>query len=95
MKDPYEVLIKPVITEKANLGAQLACPQYTFEVAINTNKVEVKQAVESCFKVRVKSVNTIRMKGKRKRLRTQKMGRRRDWKKAIVVLESGQKIDLV
>ena len=95
MKDPYEVLVRPVITEKATGGATLASPQYAFEVAIASNKVEIKRAVEICFDVRVKAVNTLRVKGKRKRLRTSKMGRRRDWKKAIVTLEPGQTIDLV
>ncbi|MCX7016072.1 MAG: 50S ribosomal protein L23, partial [Candidatus Sumerlaeota bacterium] len=55
----------------------------------------VKRAVEKVFNVRVQAVNTIRIKGKRKRLRTAKMGTRRDWKKAIVTLEPGQTIELV
>jgi len=84
-----------VLTEKASNGETNAAPQYTFEVAIGTNKVEIKRAVEEAFPVRVKSVNTLVVKGKRKRLRTSKLGKRRDWKKAIVTLEPGHTIDLV
>jgi large subunit ribosomal protein L23 len=95
MRDPHQVLIKPVITEKASNGALLAAPQYTFEVAIGSNKVEIKRAIEEAFPVRVKSVNTLVVKGKRKRLRTSKLGKRRNWKKAVVTLEPGHTIDLV
>ena len=95
MKEPFKILIKPVVTEKATTGATNSAPQYTFEVAIDSNKIEVRKAVEKVFNVRVQAVNTIRMKGKKKRLRTAKAGFRRDWKKAIVTLEPGQVIELV
>ena len=95
MKDPYKILLRPVITEKATQGAMEPNPKYTFEVAIGSNKVEIKRAVEECFDVRVTKINTLRVKGKRKRLRSPKMGKRRDRKKAIVTLEQGQTIDLV
>jgi large subunit ribosomal protein L23 len=95
MRNPYEILIRPVMTEKAMQGETSAAPQYAFEVAIGSNKVEIKRAVEECFDVRVQAVNTLRIKGKRKRLRTSKLGKRRDWKKAIVTLEPGQALELV
>ena len=95
MRDPYKILIKPVITEKATELAMLPVPKYIFEVAIDSNKVEIRHAIETCFDVRVTKVNTLRVKGKRKRLRSPKMGKRKDRKKAIVTLEKGQTIDLV
>jgi len=97
MKQPYEILIKPVITEKAvsaNAGEKGGA-QYTFEVSPTANKIEIRYAVETSFNVRVAAVNTVRVKGKRKRLRSPKLGRRPDRKKAIVTLEPGQTIDLV
>ncbi|OPZ17171.1 MAG: 50S ribosomal protein L23 [candidate division BRC1 bacterium ADurb.BinA364] len=95
MKNPYAVLLKPIITEKANQGQTLRTPQYAFEVAIDADKVQIRRAVEECFNVHVVSVNTIRMKGKRKRFRSPKLGKRRDWKKAVVQLVEGQSINLV
>ena len=93
MKDPYQILVKPVITEKATLLQERAIPQYTFRVAITANKREIKKAIETAFRVRVKSVNTIRMKGKVKRVRVQE-GRRPNWKKALVTLHKGEQLDL-
>ncbi len=96
MRQPYEILIKPVITEKSSAGVgPEAAPQYTFEVFPDANKIEIRYAVETSFNVRVAAVNTVRVKGKRKRLRSPKLGRRPDRKKAIVTLEPGQTIDLV
>lgn len=93
MKDPYEILVKPVITEKATLLQERAEPQYTFQVAVDANKAEIKKAVETAFRVRVKNVNTVRMKGKLKRVRIQP-GRRPNWKKAVVTLYKGEQIEL-
>ncbi|MDQ7779861.1 MAG: 50S ribosomal protein L23, partial [Planctomycetota bacterium] len=68
MRDPHRVLIKPVVTEKAMaLGSQLR--SYTFEVDKRANKIEIRRAVEKNFNVKVESVNTIVMKGKRRRFR--------------------------
>jgi large subunit ribosomal protein L23 len=92
MSNPYEILIKPVITEKATNLQTSDEPQYTFRVRIAATKPEIKKAVESAFKVKVKSVNTMRVKGKTRRVRIQ-MGKRPDWKKAFVTLQKGQRIE--
>lgn len=94
-KHPYEILVRPLLTEKATSGQDAKKAQYTFQVAIDSNKVEIRHAVESAFKVRVLSVNTVTTKGKRKRLRTAKLGRRPDVKKAIVTLAEGDSINLI
>jgi large subunit ribosomal protein L23 len=93
MTDPYEILIKPVITEKATNLQTSAEPQYTFRVQRDATKPEIKKAIESAFKVKVKSVNTIRMKGKMRRVRVA-AGKRPDWKKAFVTLQKGQRIEI-
>ena len=87
----YSVLGMPVITEKStNISEQ---GQYCFEVAIFSNKNQIKKAVEHIFDVKVKAVNTLVMKGKRKIFKGHE-GVRKDRKKAYVTLESGQKIDM-
>ena len=95
MKGPYEILLKPILTEKSTALSEVetGCPQYTFQVARKANKVEIRKAIEHEFKVKVKKVSTMNLLGKKKRLRTQ-VGRRPNWKKAIVVLEEGQQINL-
>lgn len=90
-KDPRDVLLAPVISEKSY--GLLDDGKYTFIVHPDTNKTEVKIAVEKVFGVRVKSVNTINRQGKRKRTRTG-YGRRNDTKRAIVTLAEGDRIDL-
>lgn len=86
---PYEVLRRPVISEKATLLQE--GNKYVFEVAKETNKAQIKQAVELAFKVKVSKVNVITIPGKTKR-----MGRREvtssPWKKAVITLEPGGKI---
>ncbi len=90
MIHPRNILIAPLITEKS--GNQMASQNcYTFKVSINANKIEIKQAVEKIFSVKVTAVNTIRMFGKPKRL-GRYSGRRPDWKKAIVTLREGDRI---
>jgi large subunit ribosomal protein L23 len=85
-----DILIRPLITEKAT--AMMADNKYTFVVPLKANKVEIRQAVEQIFKVKVLDVNTIRVMGKTKRMgRTQ--GKRPDYKKAIVKLAPGQTIE--
>jgi large subunit ribosomal protein L23 len=91
--DPYAILLKPVITEKATNLQNREEPQYTFRVRLAANKTEIKKAVEAAFKVRVKSINTVRVKGKMRRVRIQ-IGKRSDWKKAFVTLRKGERIEI-
>ena len=88
MTDPYDIIHAVLVTEK---GTELADThnQYTFRVARGSNKIEIRQAVESLFDVKVASVNVMNRRGKRKRLRRAKLGSRPDWKKAIVTLSEG------
>ncbi len=91
MLSGYEIIRRPIITEKTTmLGEQ---GQYAFEVARTANKVDVKRAVEQVFKVNVRAVNIIHVRGK-----TRRMGRSQGvttpWKKAIVTLQEGQRIEL-
>jgi large subunit ribosomal protein L23 len=91
MKPLYEIIRKPLITEKAN-DLKEAARVVTFEVARTANKIEIKQAVEKAFDVKVKSVNTMQFRGKVKRVGTN-LGQRGNWKKAYVALEDGHNID--
>ncbi|MCC6598676.1 MAG: 50S ribosomal protein L23 [Alphaproteobacteria bacterium] len=86
----YNTIIQPHITEKATKGSEHA--QVTFKVAIDATKPQVKAAVEALFGVKVKGVNTQVQKGKTKRFKGI-LGRRNNFKKAIVTLEDGQTID--
>ncbi len=86
----YEIIRAPHITEKATLGSQYS--QVTFKVPNEATKPQVKEAVETLFDVKVKAVNTLVQKGKNKRFKGI-VGRRSDFKKAIVTLEEGQTID--
>jgi large subunit ribosomal protein L23 len=86
----YDIIIRPVITEKATAQKESA-NQVSFEVARRANRVEIKQAVEKIFSVHVAAVNTVHVKGKIKR-RGRIVGKRKDWKKAIVTLMPGQRI---
>ncbi len=88
----YQTLLGPVITEKATLASEHN--QVSFRVALSATKPQIKTAVEEIFSVKVKAVNTLRVKGKTKRFCNIK-GRRSDWKKAIVTLQEGQSIDLL
>lgn len=91
-KDPRLIIERPLITEKNHL-LQDEENKYVFEVARNANKLEIKQAIEDIFDVRVESVRTMRMQGKIKRLGRFE-GRRPNWKKAIIKLTAGDVIDL-
>ena len=91
MKDLYQVLIRPIITEKSNLQKE-EMNQVTFEVHPQANKVEIRQAVEQLLKKKVKEVRTINIAGKVKRLGRNE-GKRRNWKKAIVTLHEGEHIE--
>ncbi len=88
MKNPRDVIKRPVITERtSDFVSQL---KYVFEVDIKANKTEIKQAVEQIFKVKVVSVNTLRMPAKPKRY-GRHSGYTSEWKKAIVQLAEGSK----
>ena len=91
MKPLYEIIRKPLITEKANLLKEEA-QVVSFEVARTANKIEIKQAVEKAFDVKVKAVKTIQVRGKVKRV-GMNIGQRNSWKKAYVTLEEGHNID--
>jgi large subunit ribosomal protein L23 len=87
----YDLVIAPVITEKATMASEHN--QVTFRVPLEADKRAVKAAVESLFNVKVTAVNTIRVKGKNKVFRG-RPGKRSDYKKAIVTLAEGSKIDV-
>lgn len=87
----YDVIRKPVITEKATMASENNA--VVFEVHMDANKPQIKEAVEALFGVKVKAVNTTITKGKQKRFRGQ-LGRRNDVKKAYVTLEEGNTIDV-
>jgi len=91
MKDPRTIILEPVITEKSTLASQEQ-NKYTFKVPLSANKIEIKKAVEELFNVKVLKVHTIRMRGKSRRLRFAR-GKTPDWKKAIVTLAPGHKIE--
>ena len=86
----YQVILAPVVTEKSTLGAE--SNQVTFKVATDATKPEIKAAIEGLFDVKVKAVNTLNQKGKVKRFKGH-LGRRDDFKKAVITLEAGQSID--
>jgi large subunit ribosomal protein L23 len=91
--DARDVIIRPVVSEKSY--ALLDANAYTFLVHPDANKIQIRQAVESIFSVRVSKVNTINRPGKRKRNRRQAtFGKRPDTKRAVVTLAGGDKIDL-
>jgi len=87
----YDVIRKPIITEKTTMASENGA--VVFELAIDANKPQIKQAVEALFDVKEKAVNTTITKGKVKRFRGQ-LGSRRDVKKAYVTLEDGNTIDV-
>jgi len=92
MKDVYSVLKRPLFTEK-NDRLKDQYNKYAFEVELYANKIEIRQAVEQIFGVSVVKVNTMRVHGKVKR-RGRSVGRRPDWKKAIVTLKPGDTIPI-
>lgn len=91
MRNPHDVLIRPVLSEKSY--SLLADNKYTFVVNADANKIEIKNAVEKLFNVTVLNVNTINVKGKAKRM-GKHVGRTSDKKKAIVTLQDGDKIEI-
>ena len=93
MRAPREILIRPLMTEKS-MRQKEEQNTVTFRVRPDANKVEIRAAVEAVFNVKVASVRTASFEGKLKRM-GRHQGRRTDWKKAIVQLAPGHKIDLV
>ena len=93
VKDQYRIIRAPLLTEKCH-DLKEKHNQVAFRVAIGANRTQIKEAVERIFKTKVARVNVITVAGKEKRLgRT--VGRRSDWKKAIVTLKPGEKIEII
>ena len=93
MNSAYDVIIAPVVTEKCN--ALIQDKKYTFRVHPSAGRIEIAKAVEELFKVKVAKVNVMNYQGKAKRAgRTMKMGRRAEWKRAVVTLAEGS-IDII
>lgn len=91
MRSPYQIIRRPLITEK---GTELKhrANQYLFEVARDANKLEIKHAIESLFRVKVLRVRTLSVQGKEKRV-GRFLGRTPDWKKAVATLKEGDSIE--
>lgn len=87
----YKIITSPVVTEKSTRGSEHS--KVTFNVSLDATKPEIKKAIEDIFKVKVKAVNTLRVKGKIKRFRGM-LGQRSDRKKAIITLVEGSSIDI-
>jgi large subunit ribosomal protein L23 len=85
----HDIIVRPIITEKSS--RMMAQNKYTFEVLPGANKIEIRHAVEEVFKVKVSSVHTIKVRSKPKRM-GRFSGRSRSWKKAIVTLVQGERI---
>lgn len=88
MKSPYDIILKPIISEDSM--EKMEEKKYVFKVDKNANKIEIRSAIEKIFDVKVKSVNTMNVKGKVKRMGAHS-GKRSDWKKAIVALTEDSK----
>ena len=88
---PHDIVIRPLITEKTSIQKEVN-NQITFEVDRRANRVEIKKAIENIFNVNVVGVKTMQVKGKTKQ-RGRIVGKRRNWKKAIVTLMPGERID--
>ena len=87
----YDIIKRPLVTEKSNIQKETD-NQLTFEVDRRANRIEIRRAIEQIFNVKVASVRTMQVTGKVKR-RGRILGKRRDWKKAIVTLRPGERID--
>jgi large subunit ribosomal protein L23 len=92
MRDPRDILLRPIITEKSS-ASQMAQNQYTFEVLDDANKHEIKHAVERLFSVNVTQVRTSRQRGKWRRKGVH-IGKQRNWKKAMITLAEGETIEI-
>jgi large subunit ribosomal protein L23 len=92
-RDPRQVILRPIMTEKS-MRQKEEHNTVAFRVRPDANKVEIRTAIEAVFNVKVAAVRTASFEGKLKRM-GRHQGRRRDWKKAIVTLQPGHKIELV
>lgn len=94
MKFARDIILKPIITEKSHTLSDAS--KYTFKVAVDAKKLEIRSAVEEIFNVNVLSVNTMNVKGKPKKMGRKQLslGHTANWKKAIVTLKQGQKIEI-
>ncbi len=91
-RDPFDILIKPLLTEKIT-SLQEHANRVAFVVRSDANRIDIRRAIESALKVKVKSVNVMNVRGKRKR-QGKFVGNRPSWKKAIVTLKEGEKLEL-
>jgi large subunit ribosomal protein L23 len=91
MTEVHGIITSPLVTEKSTVQRE-GQNQYSFKVDKGANKIEIREAVERLFKVKVEEVRTVTMRGKIKRL-GRRFGKRPDWKKAIVTLKEGDRID--
>ena len=87
----YDLIKRPIITEKTSIQNEL-CNQVTFEVDRRANRIQIARAVEKTFNAKVAAVRTMNIKGKTKRM-GRNIGKRRDWKKAVVTLMPGERIE--
>lgn len=92
MKDPFEIVETPLLTEKSM--DMSGAGKYTFRVALSSNKIEIAHAVEKIYHVKVAKVNTMRVRGKKRHIGRYPEGYRPNWKKAIVTLQPGQSITM-
>ena len=94
MNEPYDIIRTASLTEKSTLMSEEQ-NKYVFRVSPRANKIQIKNAIERLFQKKVVDVNTCNYAGKKKRERRADYGRKAHWKKAIVTLKEGEKIDLV
>lgn len=94
MRDPFDIIKNPRVTEKST-GLSEKHNQYVFKVVPDATKIEIKNAVKVLFNKSVVRVNTMQVGGKIKRTRYGNYGKGNDWKKAIVTLKAGEKLELV
>ena len=90
MKNLYDIIKFPVVTEKSTKISENN--QFIFKVAVDSSKEDIKKAIEKVFKVKVKAINTIKVKGKKKVFKGTK-GKRSDFKKAVITLVKGETLD--
>lgn len=88
----YSLIKAPLVTEKSNRDISIG--KYTFRVAKNANKIQIRNSIEKIYKVKVKKISTEIVKGKPKKIRWDQPGRTSDWKKAIVTLKEGYEIKI-
>lgn len=91
-KSIYSIIKAPLVTEKS--AKESVYRKYTFQVDKDSNKIEIKRAVEKIYKVKVDKVTSMTVKGKMKRIRSNQKGKKTDWKKAVLTLKQGFEIKL-